>query len=141
MSYPPLLNGPIPPYTNPPINPQYYLPSRFVISAISLGTTTTVTTTVNHNYVIGQQCRLIIPPGYGCTALSEQSGFVITIPAANQVVLTTNSEGITPFINISSNQQPQILAIGDINTGAVNALGNNLTSTFIPGSFIDVSPN
>ena len=56
-----VISYPTPPYQNPPIEPQFYQPSAFVISAITLGPQTTITTTVNNNYVIGQLCRLIIP--------------------------------------------------------------------------------
>jgi len=34
----------------------------------------------------------------------------------------------------------QILAIGDVNQGAINSLGRRNNGTFIPGSFIDISP-
>ena len=45
--------GPTPAYNNPPIEPQFYQPSRFVISAISNGNPTTVTTSEENNYVVG----------------------------------------------------------------------------------------
>jgi hypothetical protein len=137
--HPPLIFGPIPPYSNPPIEPQFYKPSQFFISNITLGQTTTVTTTVNHNYVIGQQVRLLIPGGFGSKGLNEQTGFVLSIPAANQVVLDIFSIGMDPFINATFNTKPQIVAIGDDNSGVINSNGRNATATFIPGSFIDIS--
>lgn len=136
-----VISYPIPPYSNLPIEPQFYLPSRFVISAISLGQSTTVTTTVNHNYVIGQLVRLLIPSVCKTIELNEQEGFVTSIPSPNQVVLNINSSGFNSFVNTSSiSSQPQILAIGDTNTGATNSSGRNSTGTFIPGSFINISP-
>jgi hypothetical protein len=140
-SAPPLLNGPIPPYNNPNIEPQNFEPSRFVISSMTLGYTTLITTSVNHNYVIGNLCRLLIPKGYGCNQLNESQGYVSSIPNPNQVVLQINSNGINAFIAASLRQQPQILAIGDINQGSTNANGRKSTGTFIPGSFINISPN
>ena len=138
-SSPPLLNGPQPPYNNPPIEPQNFKPSRFVI-ALAIGGTTLVTTTVNINYVIGQECRLIIPPGYGCRQLNGITGLVDSIPNPNQVVLLINSSGADPFIAANLRQQPQILAIGDINTGATNDAGRKYTKSYIPGSFQNISP-
>lgn len=132
--------GPTPPYNNPPIAPYNYQPSQFYISNISLGQTTTVTTTANHNYVIGQLCRLLIPFGFGCTNLNEMTGYVISIPSADEVVLNLNSVGITPFQTQTYANQPQILAVGSINTGAINANGINSTLTYVPGSFINISP-
>lgn len=132
--------GPVPPYTNPPINPQFYQPSRFVISAISLGLTTTVTTTEDMNYVIGQQVRLIIPPSYGSRGLNEKTGFVIAIPADDQVTLDIFSIGIDPFIASSATTKAQIIAIGDTNSGQINENGRVNLNINIPGSFINISP-
>lgn len=141
MSMPPLLNGPQALYNNVPIEPQFYEPSRFVISGVSLGPTTIVTTTEDNNYVIGQLCRLIIPNGYGCTQLNEVQGYVLSIPSSNQVELIINSSGGNPFVSASLRQEPQILAIGDVNNGTTNATGRKNTGIFIPGSFRDISPN
>jgi hypothetical protein len=135
-----VISYPIPPYSNLPINAQYYEPSRFVISAITLGSTTTITTTINNNYVIGQLVRLIIPPSFGTRQLNEQEGYVLSIPSANQVVLDIYSVGFDPFINSLATTQAQILAIGDIGNGTINSSGRSQTGTFIPGAFINISP-
>jgi hypothetical protein len=144
MGYnPPLIFGPIAPENNPPINPQYYQPSVFDITAIALGVNTTVTTSVAHNYVIGQNVRLLIPAAYGSIQLNEQQGLVIAIPATNQVVLNINSaQNVDPFIAMPAYgpTPPQIAAIGDQNSGTINTTGRSNTGTFIPGSFIDISP-
>jgi hypothetical protein len=134
------ISGPIAPYSNVPIQPQFYLPSRFVISDVELGKTTTVTMTEDHNYVIGQQVRLLIPPTFGCRQLNEQTGYVISIPADDQVELDIYSSGGDEFTSSSATTKPQILAIGDINLGATNSQGRINNGLFIPGSFIDVSP-
>ncbi len=135
-----VISYPIPIYQNLPIRDDFYKPSRFVISAITLGTTTTVTTTEDHNYVIGQLCRLYIPPTFGCRKINQQTGYVIGIPSTTQVILDLISTGDDPFIASSATTQAQILAIGDINLGSTNTSGRQNTSTFIPGSFQDISP-
>lgn len=143
MSYnPPLISGPIAPENNPPINPQYYQPSVFTISGLSYGPTTLVTTSVNHNYVIGQNIRLLIPKPYGAYQLNEQQGLVISIPAANQVVVTINSMNTDAFVSSLSYSftLPQIIAIGDINSGNISSTGRRVPTTAIPGSFINISP-
>ena len=136
-----VISYPIPAYQNAPINAQFYSPSRFVISAIALGVTTIVTTTVNHNYVVGQQVRLIIPPAYGSIQLNEAQGYVLSLPASNKVELSINSlVYVDPFISASSPQiLPQILAIGDVLSGATNSNSLNLATT-IPGAFENISP-
>jgi|SRR5215831_2090812 len=138
---PPLIFGPQPPFNNPPIQPQFYQPSMFFISNIVLGKTTTVTTVVNQNYVIGQLTRLIIPMQSGCRQLNEQEGYVISIPASNQVVLNIDSsENVDPFTSSTASNQPQIVAVGDVNTGFLNSNGPTMTGTSIPGSFLNISP-
>ena len=139
IMFPPLIFGPTPPYANVPIAPQNYNPSQFFISNVTLGQSTTVTTTVNHNYVIAQLIRLIIPNGYGCTDLNERTGYVISIPAANQFVLNINSQGINPFLNLGLTQKPQCVPVGDVNQGVTNANGRTNAGTSIPGSFVNVS--
>ena len=140
MTFPYPYVGPIATLNNLPIEPENYQPRMFFISAISLGRTTTVTTTEDHDYVIGQECRLIIPPLNGCRQLNEKRGIVLSIPSSTQVVLDINSaQNVDAFTSSSANTQPQILAIGDVNTGATNT-GRTNNITYIPGSFINVSP-
>ena len=136
MGYP--YPGPVPYGTNFPIQPQNYQPSRFVISGITLGSTTTVTTTTNMNYVIGQLCRLLIPQTFGCFQLNETQGYVLSIPSANQVVLGINSTGSNAFTSSGATTVAQILAIGDVNTGVVNPTPSSET-TYVLGSFINIS--
>lgn len=243
-----VISPPIPAFQNPPIQPGFFKPRVFIISDISLGQTTTVTTTTDLNYVLGQLCRLLIPNGYGSRGLNEQLGYVITRPndvaiflaqdpadgtgtyTANllttfvvdnpnvfllpgsikfyfdytlpdqtlyidngeglityvsgtftisagtidyetgaitltfivappalttakasfaynlgsytdRVTLDIYSVGIDPFINASLNIQPQIVAVGDINTGFLNSTGRIFPTTTIPGSFQNISPN
>jgi|SRR5271154_832903 len=135
----PAIQGPVPPYSNVNIAPQNYQPNAFFISAIALGITTIVTTTVNNNYVIGQQARLIIPPASGCRQLNGQQGVVLSLPAPNQIELIINSsQNVDPFVTSVDPQQPQILAIGDINNGQTNVNGPNVI-TYVSGAFINIS--
>ncbi len=136
-----VISYPISAYQNLPIEPQFYQPSQFFISAIALGPTTTVTTTVNNNFVIGQNVRLLIPASFGCYQLNGQQGLVISIPAPNQVRIAINSsQNVDPYKSSSATTQAQIVAIGDINTGQINSNGRISQITYIPGSFINISP-
>jgi hypothetical protein len=134
-----VISYPIPAYANVPIEAQFYKPSQFFISTITLGITTLVTTTTDNNYVIGQQVRLLIPPSFGCYQLNNTFGYVISIPSSTQVEVSINSYGGAPFQSSSATTQPQILAIGDINSGQTNSnvVNSNLN---IPGSFQNISP-
>lgn len=140
-AYPYPYPGPIAPYNNLPINANFYNPSRFVISAVGLGAETTITTTADMDYVIGQLIRLIIPPTYGCRQLNERTGYVLSIPAANQVVVDIDSSrNVDAFIASSATTKAQILPVGDRNNGTINSSGRINLGTYPPGSFIDVSP-
>jgi len=132
----------IAPERNPPINPQYYQPRSYVISDLTRGVNTTVTTDVNHDYVIGQLVRLLIPNVYGTYQISGQTGYVIQIPAADEVVVNINSLNSDPFVTMPfyGPTPPQILAIGDVNSGYISSTGQNIPFVGIPGSFINISP-
>ena len=141
-----VISFPVPLYQNFPIQPLFFKPRVFTISAIALGTTTTITTSTNNDYVIGQQVRLIIPKYFGSFGLNEQTGYVIAISSPNQVTINLSSLGVDPFIPsppffpFNSHTVAQILAIGDINSGQINNNGRVPQGTFIPGSFENVSP-
>jgi hypothetical protein len=138
--------GPVPPETNPPIEPQNYQPSVFPITAIMQGTSTTVTVMpvfgVNANYVIGQLVRFWIPSFYGMRELNGMEGYVVALPSLNQVTVQINSTNFTPFNPTPSYgpTPPQIAAIGDVNTGIISSTGRSIPTTNIPGSFINISP-
>lgn len=143
-----VISYPIPPYQNEPINVNYYQPSQFFIQDISLGQTTTITTTTGMNYSIGQVIRLIVPAYFGSYQLNEQTGIVIEIPADNQVVTTIiSAENVDPFILFvppSPLLMPyiaaQILAVGDVNNGAINSQGRVNNGISPLGAFINISP-
>ncbi len=141
LPYYPIISGPVALYNNVAVNPQYYTPRAFDISAISLGVSTTITTSNDMDYVIGQEVRLVIPPGDGCRSLNQITGFVVAIPNTNQVTLNINSLGNDSFNPVNQMQAAQIVAIGDVNTGAVNTNGRRDNITYIPGSFRNISPN
>ncbi len=138
------IKGPIALYSNVPIEPQFFQPWAFVVTAITRGVTTTVTMTIpaitTLNYVVGQQIRLTIPPQFGCRQLNGQTGYVISITSTTQVEVSINSLSSDPFVASTATTKPQIVAIGDNNSGPISSTGR-VISTVIPGSFINISPN
>lgn len=139
---PSLMFGPLAPEANPPINPQFYQPSVFNISAITNGMTTLVTTTVNHNYVIGQLVRLLISEVYNALQFNEQEAYVISIPNPNQVTLLLDSAKYNTFVAdpTSGTTQPQIVAVGEINTGVNNTGRTEMGHSFQDHSLTSVLP-
>lgn len=120
--------------------PYIYQPNVAFISAITLGTTTTVVTANAHNMHVGQEVAFRIPSAYGTTQLnslpnsttpgSPRYGYVVSVTDANTVVVNINSSNYTafnsnqPFASVSGQQFPQMVAVGDVNTG-----GAVITST------------
>ncbi len=138
-------NPPKPAYSNPPIQPQYYAPNSFTIASLRIGPTTSVSMKQTfygstNNFVVGQLVRLLIPSFYGSYQLNNQIGYVIDIPGMNQVTLDINSLGSNAFIPtpVYGPTLPQIVAIGDVNTGQIN-IGRTGNLIFVPGSFINIS--
>lgn len=136
-----VISYPIPVYSNVAIEADFYQPSRFVISNITLGQTTIITTSVDHNYVIGQEIRLIIPANFGCFQLNGIAGYVLSLPAVNQVEVSINSsQNVDAYIAATSTQSPQIIAIGDVNEGYLSTTGSTVPNPGIPGAFLNISP-
>ncbi len=129
--------------------PFLYAPGVSIISAIGLGTSTTVTTTTPHNLVVGQQVAFRIPPAanggnvWGTMQLnslpntqgipgSPMYGYVTTVNSNVQVTVNINSTLFTPYTNNMPTTQvpglsfPQILAVGDVNNGGVPYSGSSL---------------
>lgn len=113
--------------------PYLYFPGQTFISAITVGTTTTIDTTSAHNFRVGQEVAFRIPSQWGTVELNSLPnnltpgapayGYVVAVTDYNTVVVNINSSAYTAF---NSNQTvasvpglsyPQILAVGNVNTG------------------------
>lgn len=115
--------------------PYLYAPGVNIISAITTGTTTTIDTTSAHNFVVGQEVAFRIPSQWGTIQLnslpnnltpgSPVYGYVVAVTDYNTVVVNINSSSYTafnsnqPFASFVGLEFPQIVAVGDVNTGGV----------------------
>ena len=122
--------------------PFLYEPGVNFITAISTGTTTTVTTTNNHNLVVGQEIGFRIPTAYGTTQLNELPNntipgspvyyYVTAVNSNTQFVCNANSTGFTAFAtnqtvaSMVGQSLPQVVAVGDVNSGGVAYSGGAL---------------
>lgn len=113
--------------------PFLYLPEDNFISAITLGATTTVVTTMYHNFVVGQEVAFRVPSVWGTVQLnslpnslvpgSPMYGYVVSITDNWTFVVSINSSLFTAFnTNPASTTLPgltyaQVLSVGDVNTG------------------------
>jgi hypothetical protein len=134
-NYTALSGSPSGAYVKKVLYPYLYAPGSTVISAITTGTTTTIDTASAHNFVVGQEVAFRIPSAWGTIELNSLPnttipgqpiyGYVVAVTDYNTVVVNINSSSYTAF---NSNQTvastpglqfPQILAVGDVNTGGV----------------------
>ncbi len=128
--------------------PYLYAPGVSIISAITTGSTTTIDTTDAHNFVVGQEVAIRMPqiPGVSPLAWGDPRynslpnvtipgspiyAYVIAVTDYNTVVLNINSTGYTaynsniPVTNVPGLSYPQIVAVGDVNTGGVQISANS----------------
>jgi hypothetical protein len=122
--------------------PYMYEPGVAFITALTTGTTTTVTTTDPHNFVVGQEIAFRIPAAYGTTELNTLPNvtipgspvyYYVTSVTSNTVfVCNAVSTGFTAFTTNQSvasmvgQSLPQVIAVGDVNTGGSPYNGGNL---------------
>jgi hypothetical protein len=115
--------------------PALYAPSVAVISAIGLGTTTTIQTTAPSNVVVGQEVGFRIPSVWGTTQLNELPnvlipgspiyGYVISVTDSTNFTVNINSSAYTaynsniPFLSFPGLKFPQVIPVGDVNTGGL----------------------
>jgi hypothetical protein len=115
--------------------PSMYLPNTAVISAITLGATTTIDTASAHDFVVGQEVAFRIPSAWGTVELnslpntlvpgSPVYGYVVAVTDYNTVIVNINSSAFSAFTSnptvsiVPGLSFPQIIAVGDVNTGGV----------------------
>jgi len=120
--------------------PYLYFPGQTFISAITLGATTTIDTTCAHNFVVGQEVAFHIPRSptfsWGTVELnslpntltpgSPVYGYVVAVTDYNTVVVNVDSSAYTAFnsnptvASVPGLSYPQIVAVGDVNSGGVS---------------------
>jgi len=113
--------------------PDLYFPGDIYVSAITRGTTTTVSTTDQHNFVVGQEVGFRIPNVWGPFQLNELPnvlipgspvyGYVISVTDAQNFVVNIDSSAFSAFNPnqpfLGNRTFPQVVAVGDVNTGGV----------------------
>jgi hypothetical protein len=165
-NYTALTGSPAGAYVRQVLSYYLYEPGVTYIEAIAFGTTTTVTTTAPHNYVVGQEIAFRIPTSWGATQLNSLPDVLIPgSPIYYYVTSVTNSTTFvcnavsTGFTAFNTNQTvasvsagltpPQVVAIGDVNSGGTPYSGgllypppvfngvNSINGPAISGAFVN----
>lgn len=135
-NYTALSGSPTGAYVKKVLYPFLYAPGVSIISAISTGSTTTITTTAPHNLVVGSEVAFRIPSAWGTTQLdstvpgsttipgSPIYGYVVSVTSSVIVVVNINSTSYSAYTSNPTVAQvkaglsfPQMVAAGDVNTG------------------------
>jgi hypothetical protein len=130
--------------------PFLYEPQDNYVSAITLGANTTITTTMYHNFEVGQEIAFRIPQPWGTVELnslpnllipgSPAYGYVVSVTDNWTFVCNINSSSysaytanqpLTPTNTVPGLSWPQVVAVGDVNTGGL---------AISPGSSLYPSP-
>lgn len=122
--------------------PNLYAPNVGFISALTLASTTTVVTTAPTNIQVGQEVAFRIPTSWGTTQLNSLPdvfipgspiyGYVQSVTNATTFVVNINSTGYTAFnpnqvfASFPGENFPQVVAVGDINSGGYPYTGAQL---------------
>lgn len=141
-NYTALSGSPSGAYVRQVLYPFLYEPGVSFISAITTGTTTTVSTTSPHNLVVGQEIGFRIPSAYGTTQLNELPNntipgspvyyYVTSVSSNTQFVCNAVSTGFTAFAtnqtvaSMVGQSLPQVVAVGDVNSGGTAYSGGAL---------------
>lgn len=79
-----------------PFDPLFYPPFRYVVN-ISQAANAQVTTSVAHNYVVGQQIRFETSAPFGMVEINGIAGNILSIVDAYNFTVDVNTSGFTAF--------------------------------------------
>jgi hypothetical protein len=132
-NYTALSGSPASAFVQKVLYPFLYLPQDNVVSALTLSATTTVVTTMYHNFLAGQEIAFRIPSAWGTVQLNSLPnilipgqpiyGYITSVTDNWTFVVNINSTAYTAY---TANQTiasvpgltfPQVLSVGDVNTG------------------------
>lgn len=146
-NYTNLSGSPTGAYVRQVLYPWLYEPGVNYISAISLsGTNVVITTTNNHNFVVGQEIAFRIPSVWGVSGLNSLPNltvpgspvyyYVSSLQSNTQFTCTALSANVTGSFSTAGSrvavssvpglQLPQVLAVGDVNSGGTPYSGGAL---------------
>ena len=122
-----------------------YTPFVCNITAVAQGQQTTLTTAVDHGFVVGNQIQVFIPPQWGILQLNGKKGFVTAIPSATEITVNIDSSIYDAFVPPSVPayvviDRPQVSPIGDANFGNLAPSGVLSVPQTIPGAFYNIAP-
>jgi len=123
-----------------------YSPINCPISNITQEVFPSVTTTINHSFVVGNQVQFSIPQAWGMYQLDGLKAYVITVPAINEFVVNVNTTTFNAFVVPTPPNEfvvidpAQVAGVGDFNTGTSSPGGVIANPNTVPGSYQNQPP-
>lgn len=121
-----------------------FVPSPYTATITGATKANPCVLTANNSFVPGNV--ISISGVVGMTELNA-SNWTISSCNATSITMDVNSTSFTTYISGGTATlqtpivvYPQIIAVGDINSGVVNSSGRTNNTTYVLGSFINISP-
>jgi hypothetical protein len=120
-----------------------FIPFKCNVTGVTRGTSTIVTTDVNHGFITGNQVQFSIPKVWGMVQLNGLKGIVLSF-TSNTITVNIDSTFFDPFVTPSVVlpvviDSAEVLPIGDQNIGYSVVAGMS-PSLQIPGTFRNTFP-
>lgn len=105
------------------ITPSVWVPPFCWVTAITNAFQSTITTSFDHNYVVGQIVLLSVPKAFGMKEADRQQATILAVPATNQMTVSLNTSTFTPFAFPPASAVPFTFAqVSSIGTAAGTVL-------------------
>ena len=95
-----------------------FVPTFSLISAISLGQTTTVTFTADCDFTDGEIVSFRVSPQSGTFELNNKQARVLS-HSSNTITVDIDSNNYTPFISLSENAQVRVAMVVPVGSGII----------------------
>ena len=82
-------------------SPTYQAAMR-IINALTLAGNATVTTSFDHDYLVGLIVRLLIPSEFGMIEANNLVGTILSVPGSDSFVVDINTRGFDAFVLASA---------------------------------------
>ena len=111
-------------------NPNFQ-PALRLITALTIAENATVTTSFDHDYLIGLIVRILVPNEFGMIQVNKEVGTIIEVPTDDTFVIDIDTRGFDTFIVPDPeewfiNEFPSVVPVGEINSSLEQATRNVL---------------
>ncbi len=108
-----------------------FQPAMRLITALTLAENASVTTSFDHDYLVGLVVRLLVPSEFGMIQVNQEVGTIIDVPTATSFIIDIDTRGFDTFIVPAPepwyiNDFPSVIPVGEVNSSLSQATRNVL---------------